>query len=506
MKRKRASPDPAPSLGLEIELPGASARTPISIRDLTATIRELLEENLAKVWVAGEISNFRAPASGHLYFTLKDETATLQAVMFRFEAAKIGFALRDGMAIVARGAITVYEARGQYQLQVAEVRPRGEGGLQQRFEELKRRLQAENLFALERKKPLPVFPESIGIVTSLQGAVLHDIRQVLQRRAPGIRLFIRGVRVQGPGASEEIAGAIAAFSAEKKVDLVVIARGGGSLEDLWAFNEEVVARALATCALPTISAVGHETDFTIADFVADLRAPTPSAAAELLTRDWNDWRQAVDELRGRLERTMRQSLATHRRHLAQLGASYALREPRRVVRQLAQRLDEWRDELQSGARRAVQVRRQELRLLAARLKNRHPAREIERRRAQLVHLLARLKGRDPAREVARQREHLSQLAARLRTLGPQGTLDRGYALALDSRGHPLTQARAEMEGQSVRLILARGSAEAQVTKAYPARTLIDALAQADPTLPAQEKKPRTRLKKAAPRKKEGGNT
>src|SRR5277367_18002 len=394
--KKRAKNKDEPSLGLEVETPGASAQNPISITDLTATIRELLETSFDEVWVAGEISNFRAPGSGHLYFTLKDETATLSAVIFMREARRIGFTLEDGQAVLARGAITVYEARGQYQIQVAEIRPRGQGTLQQRFEELKRKLAAENLFDLDRKRSLPVFPEIIGIVTSLQGAVLQDMLQILQRRAPGIRIRVRGVRVQGVGAAEEIAEAIGAFSAEKNVDLVVVARGGGSLEDLWAFNEEIVARALAACRVPTISAVGHETDFTIADFVADLRAPTPSAAAELLTRDWSEWREEVAKLRVRLERTTRQVLGDHRRHLARLASSYALREPRRVVRQWAQRLDGLRENLRTAAQRAIQSRRHEWSLLKTQLAAHHPARELERRRG-----------------------HLTQLAARLRALGPQ---------------------------------------------------------------------------------------
>src|SRR5271168_5423942 len=219
-------------LGLEVEMPGVSAQNPISVSDLTATIRDLLETGIGEVWVAGEISNLRAPGSGHLYFTLKDETATLSAVMFVREARRVGFALADGQAVLVRGSITVYEARGQYQIQVAEIRPRGQGSLQQRFEELKRKLQAEGLFALERKRELPVFPEVIGIVTSLQGAVLQDMLRILQRRAPGIRIKVRGVRVQGPGAAEEIAEAIGAFGIEANVDLLVVARGGGSLEDL----------------------------------------------------------------------------------------------------------------------------------------------------------------------------------------------------------------------------------------------------------------------------------
>src|SRR5277367_1671542 len=215
MKPKTSAKDEAPLLGLEVESPGASPQNPISVADLTSTIRDLLETGLGEVWVAGEISNFRAPGSGHLYFTLKDETATLSAVMFMREARRVGFALADGQAILVRGTITVYEARGQYQIQVAEIRPRGQGSLQQRFEELKLRLAAENLFALERKRTLPVFPEVIGIVTSLQSAVLQDMLQILQRRAPGIAVRVRGVRVQGIGAAEEIAEAIDSFSAEK---------------------------------------------------------------------------------------------------------------------------------------------------------------------------------------------------------------------------------------------------------------------------------------------------
>jgi exodeoxyribonuclease VII large subunit len=472
MKSKRAKSDPGePTLGLQMERPGGSAQNPISITNLTSTIRELLEKGLGEVWIAGEISNFRAPGSGHLYFTLKDPTATLTAVMFQREARRIGFALTDGLAVLARGTITVYETRGQYQIQVAEIRGRGQGSLQQRFEELKQRLQAEGLFALERKRALPVFPEAIGVVTSLQGAVLQDMLQILQRRAPGLRIRVRGVRVQGMGAAQEIAEAIAAFGAEGNVDVVIVARGGGSLEDLWAFNEEAVARALAACAIPTISAVGHETDFTIADFVADLRAPTPSAAAELLTRDWADWRQTVAKLRARLERTTRLVLADRRRDLARLASSYALREPGRVVRQGAQRLDELRADLRAGIGRAVESRKQAWRSARARLAVHHPARELERRRG-----------------------HLTHLAARLRTLGPQGTLDRGYALVLDERGHPLFTAKKEMERHAVRIVLSKGVVGATLTEAQPDMTLVDALPPSPSETPAMPQKKAKRRK------------
>jgi exodeoxyribonuclease VII large subunit len=467
MKRKPAEKE-EPVLGLAIEAPGDSPRTPITVAALTAAIRDVLEEGLGEVWVAGEISNFRSPGSGHLYFTLKDATATLAAVMFRAEAARIGFPLKDGQAVLARGTVTVYEARGQYQLQVVEIQARGQGSLQQRFEELKKKLQAEGLFEQDRKRPLPVFPETIAVVTSLQGAVLQDMLRILQRRAPGIRILVRGVRVQGAGAAQEIADAIDAFSHDARVDLLIVARGGGSLEDLWCFNEEVVARALAACALPTISAVGHETDFTIADFVADLRAPTPSAAAELLTREWSDWREDVQALGRRLDRNVRQALAMQRQHLARLASSYALREPRRVVREWAQRLDDLRQAMGAAAGRALLSRRNLLRLRESQLQAHHPARELARRRA-----------------------HLDHLAARLRTLGPQATLDRGYALLLDREGHPIRHADPALEGRPARIALSRGALEATIVKAHPQHGLVEMLAPPAP-VPTPAKKTRSR--------------
>jgi exodeoxyribonuclease VII large subunit len=462
MKRKAPPKD---ELGLAVESPGDSMRTPITVSALTSAIRDVLEENLGEVWVAGEISNFRSPGSGHLYFTLKDASATLSAVMFRQEAGRTGFALGDGQAVLARGTITVYEARGQYQLQVTEIQPRGQGTLQQRFEELKRRLQAEGLFDSERKRELPVFPETIGIVTSLQGAVLQDMLRILQRRAPGIRILVRGVRVQGVGAEREIAEAIAAFGREHAVDVLVVARGGGSLEDLWCFNEEIVARALAESPIPTISAVGHETDFTIADFVADLRAPTPSAAAELLTRDWNDWRETIVTLHRRMDRHVRNALLHHRSALARLADSYALREPRRLVREWAQRVDDLRESLVSSARNGLLARTNRLRLLDS-----------------------QLQGHQPKRELARRRAHVDHLAARLRTLGPQGTLDRGYALVLDREGRPVREARTELVGQPARIALSRGALDTTITQVYPAAALSETLTSGlAPSTPSAEK-------------------
>jgi exodeoxyribonuclease VII large subunit len=304
--------------------------------------------------------------------------------------------------------------------------------------------------------------------------VLQDMLRILQRRAPGIRILVRGVRVQGVGAEREIADAITLFGRENAVDVLVVARGGGSLEDLWCFNEEIVARALAESPIPTISAVGHETDFTIADFVADLRAPTPSAAAELLTRDWNDWRETVATLHRRMDRHVRNVLLHHRNDLARLADSYALREPRRVVREWGQRVDDLRATLGDVAKSALLERTNRLRLLESQLQGHQPKRELARRRAQVDHL-----------------------AARLRTLGPQATLDRGYALVLDRDGRPIREARAELAGRPARIALSRGALDATITQVHPAATLDETLA---PKPPAAAPKSAKAAKKPGPRR------
>jgi exodeoxyribonuclease VII large subunit len=424
---------------------GSTPELAFSVSTLTGVIRDVLEESLGQVWVAGEISNFRNPGSGHLYFTLKDASATLSAVMFRNDAARLNFPLRDGLAVIARGNITVYEARGQYQIQVEQLRPRGQGSLQEKFEALKRKLGAEGLFDPARKRGLPVFPETIGIVTSLQGAVLQDFTRILKRRAPGIRILVRGVRVQGEGAAQEIADAISAFNREntgdKAVEVIVIARGGGSLEDLWQFNEEIVARAIAASDIPTISAVGHETDFTIADFVADLRAPTPSAAAELVSREWKDWREEVGDLSKRMERAVLGMLRERRSEWERLRQSYVFREPGRVIAQMQQRVDDLTDLLRSGLQHGVEERRHELDKLSL-----------------------RWAAVDPRQVIARQRERLSQWEARLRTLGPAATLQRGYALVLDRDGRIIREAKPSQVGNAATVRLAKGSLHVHIDK------------------------------------------
>ena len=264
-----------------------------TVSELSGEIRELFEQQFPDVWVTGEVSNFRAAGSGHLYFTLKDDTAQLRAVCFRSQSRYLKFKPQDGLAVIARGRLSIYEARGEYQLYVEFLEPAGLGALQLAFDQLKQKLAAEGLFDPDRKKLLPALPRVIGVVTSPTGAVIQDILRVLNRRFRNINVVIYPARVQGEGAAEEIAQGIEHFNRMVPVDVMIVARGGGSMEDLWAFNEEVVARAIAASEIPIISAVGHETDFTIADFVADLRAPTPSAAAELVVHLKQDF---VDEL------------------------------------------------------------------------------------------------------------------------------------------------------------------------------------------------------------------
>jgi len=432
----------------EPDAPGSTPEAAWPVGELTREIRDLLEGRFGDVWVAGEISNLRIPGSGHLYFTLKDDDATLAAVMFKGQAARLGFTPEDGQAVLAKGEITVYEPRGQYQIKLTTMRPAGRGTLQERFEALKRKLEAEGLFDPHAKKPLPVFAERVGIVTSLNSAAFQDFCHVLARRAPGVKICARGVRVQGEGAAGEIAAAIGAFSREagtpRGVDVLVVARGGGSLEDLWAFNEEPVARAIRACALPVVTGVGHETDFTIADFTADVRAPTPSAAAEIVARDRADWRAEVNSHRQRLRRSVVHRLEVQRHRLERLATSPLFREPRRVIERLSQRLDERRMGLAAALRRAVRERR-----------------------ARFEHLRTRWNSVEPKRALAQKRKDLAQLEARLRSLSHERTLARGFAMVTDDDGRLVKSADPKLVGKDVHIRLAKGAATAEVKRVEP---------------------------------------
>ena len=350
----------------------------LTVSDITRQIKMSLEQRFTRVWVQGEISNFKRHTSGHLYFTLKDEGAQISAAVWRSRATTLLFEPEDGMKVIARGGITVYPPRGNYQIDVDQLTPLGIGELQIAFERLKKKLAAEGLFDEERKKALPTYPASIGIITSETGAALQDMRTVLGRRFPSVEVVFIPVRVQGAGAAEEIAQAIREMNRFGNVDVVIVGRGGGSLEDLWAFNEEIVARAIYDSKVPIVSAVGHETDFTIADFVADLRAPTPSAAAEMVVPD----RLEVLEVIRNYEYTMRQSLlqrvAASRERIGSLVSSYAFNRPKDMLREYVQRIDELQRAMALSVSHAAQYRVNAVESLTKRLGALSPAGVLKR--------------------------------------------------------------------------------------------------------------------------------
>jgi len=315
-------------------------RQALTVTDLTRKIKQILESGFPSIAVQGEISNFKRHSSGHLYFTMKDESAQLPCVMWRSRATVLSFTPEDGAKVIAAGRITVYEVRGTYQLDVQSIRPLGAGELQAAFEKLKKKLEGEGLFDPARKRPLPAYPKRIGIVTSPTGAVLQDMKNVFRRRFPGLELIMIPVRVQGAGAAAEIAEAVDDLSRYASIDLVIVARGGGSMEDLWPFNEEVVARAIARCRVPVVSAVGHETDFTIADFVADVRAPTPSAAAELVVPDRREILENVADSWYRIQQSVLGIVSDKRERIHNLLNSYAFNRPVDLLRQHSQHADE----------------------------------------------------------------------------------------------------------------------------------------------------------------------
>src|SRR5438309_563044 len=385
-----------------------------TVSELTRNIRGTLETKFGAVWVQGEISNYKLHPSGHQYFTLKDQRAQISCVIWRDTMAPLRKPLADGAQVQVYGTVTVFEARGQYQLNVQILQPRGVGLLQAKFEALKRKLQAEGLFAPERKRSLPKFPQRIGIVTSPSGAAIRDMLNVLRRRAPWLQIWISPVRVQGTGAAQEIAVAIRELAAPNDafapLDLIVVTRGGGSIEDLWEFNEEIVARAIFNSTVPIVSAVGHEIDFTICDFVADLRAPTPSAAAELIVPDIIDLHRRID---GCVRGLARQLLNR--------------------VRDAQQRLDHGREILQRCLAHKIDAYKRGLIHITRALQARSPARELMMRRNRLVDLHRRLIA-SPERLLENARHRFRRIGGILRVLGPEATLRRGYSITMNERG------------------------------------------------------------------------
>jgi len=385
-----------------------------SVGELTRQIRGTLETKFGAVWVQGEISNYKLHPSGHQYFTLKDQRAQISCVIWRDTIAPPRQSLVDGTQVQAYGTVTVFEARGQYQLNVQILQPRGVGLLQAKFEALKRKLEAEGLFAQERKRPLPKFPRRIGIVTSTSGAAIRDMLNVLRRRAPWLQIIVNPVRVQGTGAAQEIAVAVRELALPNEafapLDLIVVTRGGGSIEDLWEFNEEIVARAIFNSGVPIVSAVGHEIDFTICDFVADLRAPTPSAAAELIVPDIADLQRRLD---GCIRALSRQLLSR--------------------VRDAQQRLDHAHETLQRCLAHKIDSYKRGLLHLTRALQARSPVRELTMRRNRFADLQRRLVA-SPARLLENARHRFQRIEGMLRVLAPEATLRRGYSITMNDHG------------------------------------------------------------------------
>ena len=450
---------------VQTDLFGATSTKVFTVAELTRAIRGTLETRFAAVWVQGEISNYKQHPSGHQYFTLKDSRAQIACVIFRNAQLSLRQPLADGAQVQVYGRISVFEARGQYQLSVEIVQPRGLGLLQAKFEALKRKLDAEGLFDATRKKTLPKFPRRIGIVTSSSGAAIRDILNILRRRARGIEILINPVRVQGIGAAVEIASAINELSNPSRIwlplDLIVVARGGGSFEDLWEFNEEIVARAIAAAVVPVVSAVGHEIDFTIADFVADLRAPTPSAAAELIVPAANELERRVNELAICLQRCWRSFLVREQTRLRLFTERTVARELLTRVQEGKQTVDWRRESLQRNATALLGTWRGRLMEMAAALRRHDPSREVILRRNRFRDLARRLVT-CPPQLLDGTRKRFERAEKILAVLGPDATLRRGYSMTVDATGNLVRSVREVKRGDRLRTRVTDGAIESDV--------------------------------------------
>ncbi len=438
-------------------------RAVFTVSGLTGRIKGRLEDAFPAVWVEGEISNLRAPSSGHAYFTLKDDMAQLRCVLFRSRARRVRFALEDGLQVLAFGGLDVYAARGEYQLVVELVEPKGLGALQFAFEQLKKRLAAEGLFDAARKRPLPRFPRTIGIVTSPTGAALRDMLHVIGRRFGDLRVLVAPVRVQGDGAALEIIAALRDLAAVPEIDVVIIGRGGGSIEDLWAFNDERLARAIAALAVPVVSAVGHETDFTIADFVADLRAPTPSAAAELVVREKLAVTGALVDLYARLKQAARLRVEQERQRLVFLARRRVLTDPSRALRDPHRRVDELGARLRAAARMHHRHVVHRVELATNTLSSLHPLARISQGRAVLAQLHGRLVAAG-GHSVKVSRHRFETALGRLGSLSPLAVLGRGYSLTRLPTGAVVRRAAETHPGAAIEILLHEGALEARVER------------------------------------------
>jgi exodeoxyribonuclease VII large subunit len=450
----------ASQLDLNFENPSLVRRI-WPVAELIGHVRDLVEAEFGDLWVEGEISNIRYAPSGHLYFTLKDAEAQLPVVIFRRQAMLLRFRAEDGLHVLARGRVSVYEQRGQLQLVAETMEPVGAGSLQLAFEQLKQRLKNEGLFDAERKRPLPAFPRTVGIVTSPTGAVIRDFLNIVARRHSGLNVLLFPVTVQGEQAPAEIENALAELNAGNLVDLIVLARGGGSLEDLAAFNSERVARAIAASRLPVVSAVGHETDFTIADFTADLRAPTPSAAAELITEAQHGIAEHLANLGRRLERAVHFQLLQARESLMRLVAARAESRLVSLLHRLAQRIDDLTFRQESAMNRLLQKRQLALGKLAAAVLRYDPRQDLAQAGERLLACRLRLES-TMDRTIHTFRSRLEALEGRLSSLSPLAVLDRGYALVLSDDGSVIRSVAQLSAGDKLTTRLADGSFTSRV--------------------------------------------
>src|ERR1700674_3299782 len=437
-----------------------------TVRDLVAAVRTHIEREYGDTWVEGEISNFRAHDSGHLYFTLKDQNSQLSAVMFRSQAKLLRFRPENGMQVLLRGRVTIYEDRGQLQISAEYLEPKGAGALQIAFEQLKAKLEAEGLFDASRKKPIPSPPRRIGIVTSPQAAALRDILNILQRRHHTANILIFPSQVQGDAAPLEVTAGIRYFNKAKNVDVIIVARGGGSAEDLAAFNHEGLARVIASSQIPIISAIGHETDFTIIDFVADLRAPTPSAAAELVIRSRQDIEEQSAELHLRLARAMRYRLLMGRQTLTELAQHGAFARIMDLINQRQQKLDDLTYRMEKSERRLLDQGRRRWESVAAAVRHYDVRRVLAGVRKELdSHVAAMIAA--TRNQLLQQRAHLDRVTRQIEALSPLAILDRGYALVFDSSGKLLKDSTAVSQGDEISARLSRGSLTAIVKTTNP---------------------------------------
>ncbi|MCC5794173.1 MAG: exodeoxyribonuclease VII large subunit [Chromatiales bacterium] len=434
----------------------ASRQQVFSVAEVNRMARRLLEQDLPAMWVAGELSNLARPASGHIYFSLKDEQAQLRCALFRNRNRGLNFTPANGQQVIVRGRLSIYEARGDYQLIAEHMEPAGEGLLRQRLEALKRKLAAEGLFDSASKRPLPLLPRRVGVVTSPTGAALRDVLHILRRRFPAVPVVIYPTAVQGAQARPEIVRALELAGQRGECDVLIVARGGGSLEDLWAFNEEEVVRAVAASPLPVVSGVGHETDFTLTDLAADVRAPTPSGAAELVVPDAREWERRRRHLEAQLERTMQRQLLQLAQHQDQLLARLARTHPGQVLARHTERLDQMRARLAAAVNRQLALAGLRLGHLRSRLAPASPVNRLRLQQQLLLHSRLRLAGAMRA-QLESPARRLALAASGLQLVSPLKTLERGYAIVQDASGRVVKDSAELKPGDRVTGSVAKGS-------------------------------------------------